>query len=328
MLSLISVIIPVYQVEAYLSACVESVLAQSYSNLEIILVDDGSPDSCPRMCDDYAAKDPRIRVIHKENGGLSSARNAGLDAAKGEFLAFLDSDDLWSPFFLEHLYQAISETGADFAVCQFQRFRGEAPPGVGSYVTPELLSSQKAFECFFGNRNVNMVVTWNKLYRKEIFHGIHFPAGRLHEDEAVIHEIIGSAQSIAWLEETLYYYRESPNSITTAKFNLKRLDETLAKERRIAYFEARGLQNLADRTKVVYLSNLMRLYRTVQSSVDDADEKKRACACLHQRFCAIYSAKLVADTSAAMRARCALFRLFPAPFSMMETIRLKGKNLV
>ena len=124
---LISVIIPVYKVEDYLTACVESVLAQTYQTFEIILVDDGSPDNCPQMCDEFAARDSRIRVIHKPNGGLSSARNAGIDGAKGEYLAFLDSDDLWTPLFLERLYRAIGETGADLAVCLFRRFRGTPP---------------------------------------------------------------------------------------------------------------------------------------------------------------------------------------------------------
>ena len=124
---LISVIVPVYKVEAYLTACVESVLAQTYPNFELILVDDGSPDNCPRMCDEFAARDSRIRVIHKKNGGLSSARNAGIDAAKGSYLAFLDSDDLWTPFFLERLHAALTEADADFSVCLFRRFQGEAP---------------------------------------------------------------------------------------------------------------------------------------------------------------------------------------------------------
>lgn len=328
MLPLISVIIPVYKVEAYLHACVESVRAQTYPNTEVILVDDGSPDRCPEICDQYASQDSRIRVIHKENEGLSSARNAGIEAARGNFIAFLDSDDLWSPLFLERLYQAIVQADADFAVCLFRRFDDESTLCTPAPSDVLSLTQQDAFECLFNARNETMVVAPNKLYRAQLFRSIRYPLGQLHEDEAVIHQIIGEAKKTAWLEEAHYFYRQTPGSITTAGFSLKRLDETLAKESRIAYFEAKGLQDLADRTKVVYLSNLMRLYRTVQKKIDNADEKKRACACLHQRFCTIYSAKLVADTSAAMRARCALFRLFPAPFSMVETIRLKGKNLV
>jgi glycosyltransferase involved in cell wall biosynthesis len=163
---LISVIIPVYKVEAYLTVCVESVLAQTYEQLEIILVDDGSPDNCPKICDEFAARDSRIRVIHKENGGLSSARNAGIDAARGEYLAFLDSDDLWTPVFLERLCRAAQETGADFAVCLFRRFRGDPPKELPEPVAAEVLTRREAFECLFGVRNENMVVAPNKLYRR------------------------------------------------------------------------------------------------------------------------------------------------------------------
>ncbi|MDO5311667.1 MAG: glycosyltransferase family 2 protein, partial [Clostridia bacterium] len=179
---LISVIIPVYKVEDYLPACVESVLSQTYSNTEIILVDDGSPDNCPRMCTAFAESDSRIRVIHKENGGLSSARNAGIDAARGEFLAFLDSDDLWSPWFLERLYRAITETNADFAVCLFRRFQGK-PDVVPALPADHLCFSQRdAYECLFDHHNVNMVVAWNKLYRARLFDKIRYPVGKLHED--------------------------------------------------------------------------------------------------------------------------------------------------
>lgn len=344
---LISVIIPVYKVEAYLCPCVESVLAQTYQNIEIILVDDGSPDNCPRICDEYAASDPRIRVIHKENGGLSSARNAGIEAAKGEFLAFLDSDDLWSPLFLERLYQAIAETDADFAVCQFQRFQGGTVPEPDSHAETLNFSQEEAYECLFNNRNEsmivapnklyrarifgttneNMVVSWNKLYHADLFDAIRYPVGKLHEDEAVIHEIIGSAAKVAWVDEAHYLYRESPDSITTSKFSLKRLDETYAKEQRIQYFESRGMQELADRTKTVYLSNLMRLYRTVQQELDDKEAAGKACEELYQKFCHIHSRELLRHSPMKMRLRCTLFRLFPAAFSALETTRLRRKGI-
>lgn len=322
---LISVIIPVYKVEAYLTACVESVLAQTYEQLEIILVDDGSPDNCPKICDEFAARDSRIRVIHKENGGLSSARNAGIDAARGEYLAFLDSDDLWTPVFLERLCRAAQETGADFAVCLFRRFRGDPPKELPEPVAAEVLTRREAFECLFGVRNENMVVAPNKLYRRCLFAGIRYPAGKLHEDEAVIHEIIGAAERIAWLEEEHYLYRESPNSITTAKFNLRRLDETYAKEQRIAYFERRGMQDLADRTKIVYLSNLMRLYRSVQNKVEDRAAAKEVCRKLYSRFCELYKPELIRGQGIKFRVRSFLFRYMPVLLSRLDHWHLDRK---
>lgn len=325
---LISVIIPVYKVENYLKACVESVLAQTYSNYEIILVDDGSPDNCPQMCDDFVARDSRIRVIHKKNGGLSSARNAGIDDARGEFMAFLDSDDLWSPMFLKRLYQAISEMDADFAVCQFQQFRNTEDIAPAAPAQTVCFSRETAFGCLFDGRNVNMVVAWNKLYRTKLFDTIRYPVGVIHEDEAVIHELIGSSVKVAWVDEAHYLYRESPNSITTSRFTLKRLDETLAKEKRIEYFESRGMQDLADRTKIAYLSNLMRLYRTVQQELEDKASAEQVCTWLHRRFCQIANKKLLRQASCKMRLRCLLFKLFPASYSSAEYRRLKRKGIV
>ena len=325
---LISVIVPVYKVEEYLTACVESVLAQTYQNFELVLVDDGSPDHCPRMCDEFASRDSRIRVIHKENGGLSSARNAGIDVAKGEYLAFLDSDDLWTPMFLERLYATLTESNADFAVCLFRRFQGEPPKELPSVVEAEVLTQREAFECLFSLRNENMVVAPNKLYKRGIFDSIRYPLGQIHEDEAVIHEVIGCAQRVAWVEEEHYLYRQAPDSIMTARFSLKRLDETIAKEQRIEWFEAHGMPELADRTRIVYMNNLMRLYRVVQAEVEDRPAAKEVCRKLHGRFCGLYAQKLIVGERAIFQMRVFLFRYFPSVYSRFETNRLKRKGIL
>ena len=344
---LISVIIPVYKVEAYLTACVESVLAQTYQNMEIILVDDGSPDNCPQMCDEFARQDSRIQVIHKENGGLSSARNAGIDTAKGEYLAFLDSDDLWTPLFLERLYQAIEETGADLAVCLFLRFQGDLPAELPEAAQTLTLTQRDAFECLFGVRNENMVVApnklydrklfspvnesivvaWNNLYPADSFREVRYPVGKLHEDEAVIHEILGLTRKVAWVDEAHYLYRESPNSITTAKFNIRRLDEMYAKERRIEWFERHGMPDLADRTRLAYLSCLMRLHRTVQAELEDQAAAKDACQNIYDRFCEQCKPELVKDQAVKTRLRYWLFRHIPKLFSKLDYKRLKRKGI-
>lgn len=325
---LISVIVPVYKVEAYLPACVESVLGQTYQNFELILVDDGSPDNCPQICDDFAARDARIRVIHKENGGLSSARNAGIDLARGEYLAFLDSDDLWSPLFLDRLYRAIQEADADFSVCLFRRFSDSLPEGLPKSADTEILTQREAYECFFNLRNENMVVAWNKLYSRKLFDSVRYPVGQIHEDEAVIHEIIGGAETVAWVDEAHYYYRQAPDSITNAKFSLKRLDEMKAKEQRIAWFEARNMQDLADRTGIIYLSNLMRLYRTVQAELADRKEAQAACRMIYDRFCELYTPELTKGQSIKAKIRYRLFQTAPSLFSRIEYARLKRKGII
>ena len=328
MVPMISVIVPVYKVEAYLPACVESVLAQTYQNFELILVDDGSPDNCPALCDDFAARDSRIRVIHKENGGVSSARNAGIDAAKGDYLAFLDSDDLWSPLFLEQLHLALEETDADFSLCLFRRFQGDPPAELPPAYPTVTLTREEAFECLFGPENEQMVVAWNKLYRKEVFSGIRYPLGKIHEDEAVIHELIGASKTVAWVNEVHYLYRETPNSITTAAFSPKRLDEMYAKEQRIAWFENHGMEDLANRTRIVYLSNLMRLYRTAQANLEDRTVAAETCRTLHRRFCQLHTPELVCHQSSQLKLRCLLFRYIPGLFSRLDYARLKRKGIL
>lgn len=323
---LISVIIPVYKAEFYLDACVESVLAQTYINTEIILVDDGSSDNCPTMCDSYAEKDSRVRVIHKENGGVSSARNAGVDVATGKYVAFLDSDDLWSPYFLERLHYAITETNADVAICRFVRFKENKLPLNSEKREFSLLTQTEAFDCLFNAKNENMVVAWNKLYKRDIWKKIRYPFNRIHEDEAVIHEVIGASERIVWVDEAHYFYRQTPGSITTSKFNLKRFDEMYAKEQRIAYFESRGMLELANRTKLVYLNNLMRLYRTVLHEVENQEIRKQNCKMIYNRFHEIYCKKLVQNSSPITKIRYILFKIIPVIYSKVELKRLLKRS--
>lgn len=316
---LVSVIIPVYKVEAYLKACVESVLAQTWQDFEIILVDDGSPDQCPRMCDEFAAGDSRIRVIHKENGGVSSARNVGVHAAEGTYLAFLDSDDLWSPFFLERMYHALADTTADIAVCNFRRFWGAdtaVPTSSGKLIQ---MDQAETFDCLFNHRNEALVVPWGKLYRKEVFTGITYPEGRVHEDEAVIHELLGNAQKVVWLEEVHYLYRFAPDSITTSRFSLKRLDSVWAKEQRIAWFENRGMQELADKTRISTLSLLMYLHRNAVASGANREIRNQ----LHGRFCQLWAPDLARRCSIKTRLRFWLFCHMPRLISEIDRFRLK-----
>ena len=166
MRDLISVIIPVYKVEKYLCRCVDSVLEQTYTNMEIILVDDGSPDNCPVMCDEYARQDSRVKVIHQENAGLSGARNAGIDMAQGQWLAFVDSDDYLAADFLERLYQACVDTGSSLSVCRWEYVRGETIPEHGTGET-RVYTGREMLANLYVPDGAYFVVAWNKLYRKE-----------------------------------------------------------------------------------------------------------------------------------------------------------------
>lgn len=233
----ISVIVPVYKVEQYLNRCIRSIVDQTYKNLEIILVDDGSPDNCGAMCDLWAQKDPRIRVIHKENGGLSSARNAGIEAAVGSLISFVDSDDFLAPEVYSVLSDAIQQTGSDIAACRYEKFTDEAAikadSDSGEYYC---LNVETALKELIANGLVQQVV-WNKLYRKAVIQDLPFEIGKQHEDEYWSYQVIGRSKQLVLCDHTGYFYYQRHESIMGTQYSLKRLDSIEAKCLRQQYLE-------------------------------------------------------------------------------------------
>lgn len=183
---LISVIVPIYKVEKYLDKCVQSIVEQTYKNLEIILVDDGSPDNCPKMCDEWAEKDARIKVIHKENGGLSDARNFGVKASNGEYIAFVDSDDYVASNYIEYLYGILADNSADISCCGMVRTENRTTEYYTNDALPpvQLLTGRDACKKLLGELYLVLVTACGRLYRNEIVKKHPFPEGRIHEDEA------------------------------------------------------------------------------------------------------------------------------------------------
>ena len=217
----ISVIVPIYNVEEYLNRCVESIVNQTYQNLEIILVDDGSPDNCPRMCEDWVSKDNRIKVIHKENGGLSDARNAGMKIVTGEYISFIDSDD-WIDrktfsLVMEKIIAAKAQIGA-FNIISVDS-DSFTPDLSDEY---ELLNSEQAIENTIDDTGVK-TVAWNKVYHKNVLQGLTFPKGKLHEDEFFSYRALDRAERIVFLHRQCYYYFQRPTSIM-GQYNVRHLD--------------------------------------------------------------------------------------------------------
>lgn len=211
----ISVIVPVYKVEPYLRKCLDSITGQTYQNLEIILVDDGSPDSCGSICDDYAAQDKRVRVIHKENGGVSSARNAGLAAATGDWIGWVDSDDWIESDMYNCMLKKAVEYGADIVVCG----RSEHCQGrdvVCGWGKEQVLDTQAALELLLKN-DIMQSYLWDKLWRRELFDGQIFPTGRTFEDITVMHRLFMRAQRVVCLPEVKYHYLHHQGSIVDNK---------------------------------------------------------------------------------------------------------------
>lgn len=214
---LVSVIIPIYNVEPYLRRCINSVINQTYTNLEIILVDDGSPDGCPAICDEYVQKDNRIKVIHKKNGGLSDARNAGLKIAKGKYITFIDSDDWISPLYIDVLSKNLEANQADISIVENLVTQDDTNATDINTNRTQVMSSKEALHQLFKYNKISFAVSWGKLYKKELFTNIEFPIGKFHEDEFTTYKLFYSARKIVWNSHPLYYYFQRGNSITATR---------------------------------------------------------------------------------------------------------------
>lgn len=216
---IISVIVPVYNVESYLERCILSIVNQHYEHLEIILVDDGSKDGCPIICDKWADKDKRIKVIHKKNGGLSDARNVGIEAATGDYLLFVDSDDYIELTMCDRLLTAIENTEADIAVCNlFWDYPKHKKVDKLQQMDGDVVPKTRILEEYFLRSSVAMVVAWNKLYRRKLFfttENIRYPVGRLHEDEFTSYRLLYTADKTVFIDAPLYHYVQRDNSIMT-----------------------------------------------------------------------------------------------------------------
>lgn len=234
---LISIIVPVFKVERYLDRCVESLVAQRYSHLEIILVDDGSPDSCGAMCGAWAEKDCRIKVIHKENGGLSDARNAGMAAATGELMGFVDSDDWISPEMYQLLYENMRETGSDIAACGVEMvWEDGSPSRMLTKTGCCVLDAQQAMRALIEESALKQPV-WYKLYKTDLIRDIPFAAGRYHEDVFWSYQAIGAARCVSVIDTPCYYYTQRSGSIMGESFSMRRLDILDAKLLRLEYIK-------------------------------------------------------------------------------------------
>lgn len=237
-IDLISIIIPVYNVEKYLKTCVDSVINQTYTNLEIYLVDDGSTDGCPQICDEYSKLDSRVRVIHKENGGLSDARNAALDKISGKYLMYVDSDDFIRTEMVEILYDLIRTHDADIAIGKLESGSKDSFSEPLKCKEESEQISEKILNLIFDDKYRTFVIpSCGKLYKSELFSEIRFPKGKIHEDEYVIHRVLDICEKVIVVNENLYYHYVREDSITRSNYSLKSLEAINAIEDRIRFCE-------------------------------------------------------------------------------------------
>lgn len=272
----ISVVVPVYNVEKYFDNCVESLVNQTYSELEIILVDDGSSDGCPQMCDEWAGKDTRIKVIHKTNGGLSDARNAGMKIATGKYISFIDSDDYIALDFFETLLSVMKKENSDIVECgvvkfyedsRFEKYSDDL--AVTTFETESALSGLIAENPFHQH-------VWNKLYKTKLVKDIPYAFGKLNEDEFWTYQAFGRAQKVSKINKTMYYYFQRSGSIMGESYNIRRIDALEGKSNRQKYIE-KNYPNLALQAKIDFYGSCMFAYQCVLKYLS-GKEKREAVA--------------------------------------------------
>ena len=286
---LISVIIPIYNVENYLRRSIESVIEQKYKNLEIILVDDGSTDNSYNICEEYKNKDKRVIVIHKENGGLSSARNAGIEIAKGETIAFLDADDFISDECISELFRIMNKYDADIAECdvekvdedkvQTYRFSFEAKDD--SFCLEKDDALKRIHDDDF-SICLRSVIASNKLYKKKLFQETKYPLNKLHEDEFTTFKLYYNSTKVAFTNKKMYAYVQRKNSIMHKEFSLRRLDALEAYDNYMKFFIDKGMIEMQARTCRRYL----RLLAIIKNEVKESkyEDKEQVLEILNNKF--------------------------------------------
>lgn len=308
---LISIIIPVYKVELYLERCLNSVINQTYLNIEIILVNDGSPDRCGSICDSYAEKDKRIVTIHKKNGGLSDARNVGLDAANGEFITFIDSDDFVHDKYIEGLYKVAYQGDCDIVQCKF--YKGEKSEFTNKILINDLnFYISSATEALL-DKNYK-VTAWAKLYKKDVIGKVRFPVGYINEDVATYYQFVYNSKVIGIINEELYYYYQSSTSIMRGNNNCN-YDFIEIYNDSIAFFNMRNEKLLAmkmrERFCVCLMVKYIQYYK-FDKSVNDLHEM------FIQNYQQITEKKLV---SLIGRIAFTIFSYIPKSFARMLNIK-------
>lgn len=284
----VSVIIPVYKTEQYLSRCVESIINQTYSNLEIILVDDGSPDRCPEICDSYIDRDQRVKVIHKQNGGLSDARNAGIEVVSGDYLMFIDSDDYVSADMVQLLLHTACKEHAEVAVCNYfvtqQNGKSVYFPKPNAY---RVFTPREAIADIFSSPSYCEVSACNKMFNVQLFRNfnIRFPVGKIHEDTFTIYQILFQASKIVFIDKPLYYYVQTPNSIMRSEFDTRHLDvyEALGQAKEFAKKNGLHIQKQVESYEALmdfYFLNMLLGQNTIDNATQEYFIRKlRSHAC-------------------------------------------------
>ncbi|NHC43332.1 glycosyltransferase [Bacillus sp. MM2020_1] len=269
----ISIIVPVYNIEQLLAKCIDSILAQSFTNFELILVNDGSTDKSAEICNAYANLDNRVRVIHKKNGGTASSRNAGLEVATGKYIGFVDNDDYINKFMFETLYNSASVHSSDIVVCDYLHIDED------QYCDTEKFDSGYKIQHFNNiealdhiySSKPTFVYPWNKLYRRFLFKDINYEVGNLYDDETVAHKLLYLSKKVTYIQTQLYYYVNRKGSMVNTPFHIKKFGRVYALKEREVFFRNKKELKLHQKALKHYMETFFLYYYTAKSNIQDID---------------------------------------------------------
>lgn len=320
--TLVSIIVPIYKVEKYLRQCIESIIEQTHQNIEILLIDDGSPDSSLQICEEYAKKDNRIKVFSKPNGGLSDARNYGLERAKGKYIAFIDSDDYVHKDYIQELLKKCIETKSDIAMCGIKRVDDNGQELEEIEITNKHIQTGREMILEINDYSTTNVVAWNKLYKRHLFNNIEYPKGKLHEDEFTTHKLLYNANQIAITKEKLYFYRYNANSIMNSSLNIKRLHILEALEDRLKYFKANNEDEIYNNTIIRYIDTIIYLYNISNAKKDKEIRKK-----ILEKYKELYKTEFKrAKLNTKKKIKIGLFKMMPNVYTICQNQKAKLKH--
>lgn len=293
-MDLVSVIIPVYNVEDYLDRCVASVVGQTFQNIEVILVDDGSTDGSAGICDRWSARDSRVKTLHQANQGVSAARNAGLQAASGNWILQVDSDDYIAPDAVERLVSVANGTSSDMAICDFikgseGRYLFDAVPNPVTEIEDGISAISNMYEN--DHNALRYGVPWCKLCKKALYDGIQYPDGIIFEDIYTTHKLLYRCTRIAVLDLPLFYYFQRPDSIMNASFSIKKLDYLPALVERVDFFAAHNLKELERIAYDELLHSLIWEYSRTRDVLNSEDGMKYVIGLFRQVYKKGYSSQ-------------------------------------
>ena len=273
---LVSIIVPVYNAEQYIGRCISCVLDQTYRNIELILVDDGSSDKSAYIIDEESGKDKRIVVIHKSNGGASDARNMGLSMCRGSYICFVDADDIIDPEYVMTMLSIAKEYDCDIVQCDYKKVNNRDIIFTRGDNKISVVSSTDMLNRIYSKSNVDTIVLWNKLFKKSVIADIRFPVGIMFEDEVFCPRVIYNASRIAITNSTLYYYYHNNNSVMNMEYSKKKLDIFTALKLRMDFYCKCGLKDLYEKDLYKYMNKLLQnIYLVKKSQIADKSSIKR-----------------------------------------------------